>query len=623
MSRGADSSDHRRALPVLRRRFLGLAALPLLAVACLAAAPGAQAGFAAKPLDPSPGTRLFDLGVVDYDSDGRLDIFAVNHALPGALLRNRGGWRWRDRIGEAGLSANAAYPGFEDMFAPPPASRGPGLYVFVQRDRIKLPEVRKTKIHLRADAVPIEGRLVFEPPRPHDPPSARNGTITERRLDDRVVFEFSLQPGGEAVIPASVLNLPVPVRAELPRGAGLYMGARAVRAPGNAAAFELLDRHGWAFADIDGDGSADLLDVVGGLGNLINRPTFRGRIFDRVYLRRPGGRFVRSEIRLDKDNCRGRDAAAVDINADGLLDLFTSCEEAPAVAYMRQPDGSFRREVVPDSRGAAHRWVQLDRDRRPELVVADRSVRVLERGPGGWSRVSAAPLRPWASKRLSFEDPRVQNLAVGDFDGDGDADLFSASKRGNSLLVNRGGKLRAVKPQRKGLPRASGGASWVDVNNRGRLDLHTLPDGLYRAEGKRWRRTGRLGVGRSATNAIVNWADFDNDGRRDVLLAHGAGRFAANHRVKLRRNTGRSGRWLQVETPSGELGAEIVVRSKKRRLVGWSGDAEGSHYSQGHGRTYFGLGQRGGRRARVTVRWTGGGKTRRKVATNRIVRIAP
>jgi hypothetical protein len=616
MSRGA-----RRA-----PRRLAVAAAALLAGALLlVAAASAQAGFKPKPSGAVPETKLFDLGVVDFDRDGRLDVFAINHTLPGAVLRNRGGWRWRDRLGQLGLSPTRAFPGMEAMFDPPPRfNKGTGLYAYLQRDTLKTPEVKKTKIQLRAVGTRVSGRVVFDPKRPYSAPTARGGRIEDTtRPDGSIVFDFSLAPGGEATIPASVLNFPVPVQTDLAAPHGLFMGSRALRAPGRSAAFELADRHGWAFADLNRDGRDDMLDVVGGMGALIDRPIYRGTVFDRVYLQEPSGRFAISPIKLDKDNCRGRDAAILDINADGRLDMFTSCEEDVAVAYIGQADGSWKREPIPGSRGAAYRWMQLDRDRRPELVVADRSVRVIARKDAGWRTLSRTPLRPWAPQRLSFEDPLVQDLAIGDFDGDGDADIFAASRKGNSLLVNRGGKLRAVKPQRRGLPGASGGASWVDTRNRGRLDLHTLPDGLYRAKGKRFKRTGRLGAKRAYVNAISNWADFDNDGRRDALFAHAAGRFAGKHEVKLRRNTGPSGRWLQVETPGGQLASEIVVRSKRLRRVGWSGESEGSHYSQGHPRTYFGLGKRAGKRAKVTVRWTSGGKTSKRVRTNRIVRLAP
>jgi hypothetical protein len=80
--------------------------------------------------------------------------------------------------------------------------------------------------------------------------------------------------------------------------------------------------------------------------------------------------------------------------------------------------------------------------------------------------------------------------------------------------------------------------------------------------------------------------------------------------VTFLRNTRPANHWLQVELvgPPGNrpgIGAKVEVVTAGSRQVQQVGAAEGSHFSQGHYRLYFGLGQHASPK-RVRILWPDG-----------------
>jgi hypothetical protein len=218
-------------------------------------------------------------------------------------------------------------------------------------------------------------------------------------------------------------------------------------------------------------------------------------------------------------------------------------------------------------------------------------------------------------------------ITVADYDRDGDLDAFSASKRGNVLLMNENGRLSSVDLASVGLPDTSITANWADYDNDGLPDLHFVPQGLFRqGRDHRFERTGLLElVPGQHDAAIVNWFDCDNDGKLDVLMTlhktPGFKRWWEFSREPKResawenrgfRNVSPADNWLQVQVIGGKgnrqaIGARVTVATLEGRQTQEVGSTEGSFLSQGHYRLYFGLG-RSDRASAITVRWPDGHK---------------
>lgn len=190
--------------------------------------------------------------------------------------------------------------------------------------------------------------------------------------------------------------------------------------------------------------------------------------------------------------------------------------------------------------GAGLAWADYDDDGYQDLYVAyqDSTANKLLRnlGDGTFENAAAAPL-----------DDRGPGAGVawGDFDRDGDPDLYLANCPGtNRLLRNDGAGL--FTDVTTGLlamaTDSSQAAGWVDVDRDGDLDLYvthlSAPNRLLRNDGGVFTAitdssvTVLLGTARTTGFA---WADYDNDDDQDVYLVDLAGTN------RLVRNDGPSG----------------------------------------------------------------------------------
>jgi len=548
-----------------------------------------------------PSERLFDLGVADFDEDGRLDIFTVNHKFSGAWLRNEGGGRFRDVTDAIGAEPDPQFPGLEWLRAP--AMGEPGVYVYMTDSKEGEPGL----LHIRTVGTDATGKVGF----------LSTGLRVERahranirlRINDQSVrvVRFRARPGAAIVLdPSSVSDAPMAAFFDSPSDPSeIKVGTDAVSPETTDFRLTLHDRHAIAFADLVGDAGIDAFIASGGLSGGIAKPAFRGRIRDEL-LAADGDRFEAVEVPgLDKGICRGREAAAVDFDGNGLLDVFESCEGEPPLLHRQVEPGRFEAVDPPPAFGAVERWAKLGRDGPPSLLIAaDGALGVWRYGDGGWDRAQSIPLRASGD---------VAQLALGDPDGDLDLDVLAVAPTGNTMLRDDDGRLRPAPPGWAGAPAASAAASFVDYDNDGRVDLHTVPQGLIRNDGPGHHRTGMLTFG-PAGAAIDQWADFDGDGLRDPLIATGHGEFAPRMRVHRARNaTLIHGHWLELDLVGAAgnrqaIGAWAEVRAGRLRQAQWVGQNDDAPHSQGHYRLYFGLGEHETVDA-LTVHWPDGSRT--------------
>lgn len=160
--------------------------------------------------------------------------------------------------------------------------------------------------------------------------------------------------------------------------------------------------------------------------------------------------------------------------------------------------------------------------------------------PGGV--VFNGPAKPEGQPPLLFADVAKERgvdrldgngtCSWGDYDGDGDMDLFLAGS-GVFMAVyrNDGGKFTEV-TEAVGLARVPSGYSLnlIDYDNDGRTDLYIALNGwsgpmanrLYRNTGGKFEDvTEKSGAGDAGSGFISLWGDLDNDGDLDLAIANG------------------------------------------------------------------------------------------------------
>jgi hypothetical protein len=573
-----------------------------------------------------PQARLFDVGAADYDGDGFLDLFTTNHKTRAVLLHNDGAGNLTDRFGALGLSPSPEFPGYE--YLRKPVMTDPAIYIWAtDSSKEKLPGV----LHLRSVGAEGSGSMVFESDNATVFRKENARATTGRTAAGRREIDFQVRDGSVIDIRVNHIDLPtsvslrgrIPVDLPLPipsfQPAEVRVGTRAVPAKSRRFVLSLFDRHGFAFADLVGDAATDLFMVSGGLGGDIKLPGLAGRVKDELYARSGDGfTDVTDGSGLQKGTCRGRQVAAVDIDADGRLDLFETCEGDPPKVFMRR-GGGFEDFRSPASIASTYRWVNLG-GRKPELLAAEsKGVRVLQQTKKGWKTVQRVD--------DNARNGDVVQLAVSDVDSDGLIDVLAVSRSGNTLLRNTGGRLREIPIGRTGLPSRSLAASFVDFDNDGRGDVDLVPQGLYHGHGgPHWSRTGQLRVGKRAGAAITAWPDLENDGLRDPVIAYGNAEFSPRQSLLRKRNLGPGGHWLEVDLRGAAgnrqaIGARVSVRAGKRRQFEFVGQNDDSRRSQGHYRLYFGLGG-AAEVDRLAVRWPNGSMTRRSnLAADRLLTI--
>jgi hypothetical protein len=208
-------------------------------------------------------------------------------------------------------------------------------------------------------------------------------------------------------------------------------------------------------------------------------------------------------------------AAWVDVNNDGLLDLFV-------VNYMiwdvnKEPDCKF--EGKPEY---CH----------PKLYKASPNQLFLNNGDGTFKDISA-------KSGIRAHPGKGMGVGVADYDGDGLPDIFVANdKLFNFLFHNKGNGIfeevsfeAGVALPEQGNVISGMGVDFRDLNNDGRpdivlvgLDKETFP--VYRNDGK----TGFTDVTAKSGMALrsspmagysANIADFDNDGWKDIFVSRG------------------------------------------------------------------------------------------------------
>lgn len=272
-----------------------------------------------------------------------------------------------------------------------------------------------------------------------------------------------------------------------------------------------------AWGDYDGDGDLDLFV-----------PNYTAE--NRLYRNNGNGTFTDVAVATGvNDGSHSQSAAWGDYDNDGDLDLYVTRDVNEANRLFRN-DGSGFTDVGPASGTADTRpslgaaWADYNRDGDLDLFVANNNAEnrlYRNNGDGTFSDVAAA---------TGVNDGGLSvSPAWGDYDNDGDLDLYVTRgvNESNRLFRNDGGVFNDVgSASGTGDTRNSVGAAWGDYDNDGDLDLFVAN---WMAENRLYRNQGAgtfidvavaMGVNDGGASRCPAWGDYDNDGDLDLYVTH-------------------------------------------------------------------------------------------------------
>jgi hypothetical protein len=199
------------------------------------------------------------------------------------------------------------------------------------------------------------------------------------------------------------------------------------------------------------------------------------------------------------------------------------------------------------------------------------------------------------------------SAAWGDYDNDGDLDLYVVGHQGTGLYRNDAGILNRIwEGDIANNSAASVSCSWGDYDKDGLLDLFVANGESFTQDEANWlfhnngdgsftRITEGVMVTDRAHSYASGWQDYDNDGDLDLFVANG-GRLASQNDF-LYRNEGNDNGWLRVKLV-GTLSnrSAIGARVKIKTVIGGTEQWQLRHISSDDGISganldaFFGLG---------------------------------
>lgn len=239
-----------------------------------------------------------------------------------------------------------------------------------------------------------------------------------------------------------------------------------------------------------------------------------------------------SALSNTNDSGLGRGVAWGDYDNDGDEDLYLVNTGSSSRLFANNGDGTFT-DVTADKHigdtgaGEGAAWADYDNDGDLDLYLAKdgQANRLFQNGGAPlyvFSDVTAGPLGNSAAGR---------SVAWGDYDQDGDVDLYVVNWSGGSRLLRNEGPPSYEFVDASVLPIGDlgrgEGAAWADYDNDGDPDLYLSrssgqADKLFRNEGASFVDvTAAMGLASTTGSGLgVAWGDYDNDGDLDLYVVN-------------------------------------------------------------------------------------------------------
>ena len=579
----------------------------------------------------------------DYDNDGDLDLYLLRWDQPNKLFRNDGGGAFVDASlcpqDDTGSSVSAAWGDYDgdgglDLYL---GNRGQANRLF-RNSRSSSNHWLSVKLQATISNRDGIGARVYV---------LAGGTRRMQEVSGVGLYSQSSTPvwfglGAAATVDSLIVLWPSGLRQAVARPA-VDTAVTVTEIVGqftDATTGPLGDTGngtGVAWGDYDNDGDLDLYLAKSGQANKLFRNDGAGTFVDVTSSSGPVG-----------NTGNGRGVAWGDYDNDGDIDLYLVNHGGTNKLFRNNGTGTFSDVTttpLADSGqyGTAAAWGDYDNDGDIDLYVAnlgyaDRLLRndggttfvVVTGGPLGdtgqgnavaWGDYdNDGDLDLYLAKGTGQANRLLRNdgvdtfvdvtsssgplgdvgnsrgVAWGDYDSDGDLDLYVAnSGQPNRLFRNEGdGTFADATSGPLGNSDSTQGVAWGDYDNDGRLDLYVVNDG----QANRLIRNAGGGVFADVTSALlgdtgsgrgVTWGDYDGDGDLDLYVAN----WGQANRL-LRNDAGSGNNWLQVKLTGtwsnrSGIGARVYVEAGgKRQMQEVSGGS--GLYSQDSLPVEFGLG---------------------------------
>jgi hypothetical protein len=369
---------------------------------------------------------------------------------------------------------------------------------------------------------------------------------------------------------------------------------------------------GTVWGDYDNDGDLDLF-----VTNWYARP-------NQLYINKGDGTFSKGVTQGAPVTDGGYSEAASwgDYDNDGDLDLFVANSEGDLrnALYTNNGDGAFARVAhgapVADTRASRSvNFVDYDNDGDLDLFVANESSQPNDLYRNQRAETGTATFEPVATGPVVTPAASSISSSWGDYDNDGDLDLFVANAgadENNALYTNNGDGTFTAETDGPvaGDGGSSFGSAWGDYDNDGDLDLFVAnafrgqtTNFLYDNQGDPGSGPGQAPTFARVTEGPIAeetgwtygsaWGDYDNDGDLDLFIA----KVDGSDNVLYRNDAAHGRHWLLlnlVGTRSNRsaIGAVVRVQATLNGAPVWQTRevTAQSGYTGQNLRLHFGLG---------------------------------